>query len=59
MTSKDAVKCSSFANKYVWALNVSLELPKALVDDVLNTIAKHYLLDTIAKASESAPIKII
>ena len=42
MTSKDAVKCSSFANKYVWALNVSLELPKALVDDVLNTIAKHY-----------------
>lgn len=40
MTSKDAVKCASFANHYVWALNVSLQLPPALVDDVLTVIAK-------------------
>jgi tetraacyldisaccharide 4'-kinase len=40
MTSKDAVKCVSFANKYVWALNVSLQLPTALVNDVLSIIGE-------------------
>jgi tetraacyldisaccharide 4'-kinase len=40
MTSKDAVKCASFANRYVWALNVSLQLPPALVDNVLTVIGK-------------------
>jgi tetraacyldisaccharide 4'-kinase len=53
MTSKDAVKCASFANKYVWALNVSLQLPQALIDDVLNVIGKPHK----AASTKNSPIK--
>jgi tetraacyldisaccharide 4'-kinase len=40
MTSKDAVKCASFANEYCWSLSVTLQLPKTLIDDVLRLINK-------------------
>ncbi len=40
MTSKDAVKCSGFANEYCWALKVSLQLPQPLISDVLDLIDK-------------------
>lgn len=40
MTAKDAVKCAGFANEYCWALNVSLQLPEALIDDVLRLVNK-------------------
>ena len=42
MTSKDAVKCASFANEYCWSLNVTLQLPKTLIDDVLRLINKSH-----------------
>ncbi len=38
MTLKDAVKCTTFANKQWWALKVATSLPDALIKDVVDTI---------------------
>ncbi len=38
MTVKDAVKCTAFANDQWWALKVAVNLPEALVNDVIDTI---------------------
>jgi len=38
MTTKDAVKCVDFSNEHCWALQVSLQLPKSLISNVLDLI---------------------
>lgn len=38
MTTKDAVKCRQFAQQDWWALEVSLKLPEALIDDIAHLI---------------------
>lgn len=40
MTTKDAVKCVDFSNEHCWALQVSLQLPKPLISNVLDLIGK-------------------
>lgn len=41
MTSKDAVKCHSFAQDNWWALDVVFQLPSALLDDIRKLISQH------------------
>lgn len=36
MTTKDAIKCSAFANEHWWALVVAVNLPDSLVDSIVN-----------------------
>ncbi len=38
MTTKDAVKCRAFADEQWWALQVEIELPPALISDVLTLV---------------------
>ena len=35
MTTKDAVKCTAFAGDHWWALEVAVDLPKQLVDEIV------------------------
>lgn len=43
MTSKDAVKCASFAHTNCWALAVEAEVDDALIDTILNRLKEiHY-----------------
>ncbi len=40
MTTKDAVKCRAFAKENWWALEVSLQLPPTLIDDIIRLLEK-------------------
>jgi len=42
MTTKDAVKCADFAQEQWWALQVAVQLPDALIHDVIALLKQNY-----------------